>query len=116
MPVSHAHAACWRFTEGSRRRLFRGAPRSAPHQPGIPRGRDSAPGTRLLNPSAGACSQPIQPRTTIALFVSVRQDVHQLIRLRTLLGALLSCRNEYVGYPHAYALANLAWLFVVGGS
>ena len=41
---------------------------------------------------ADACSHPVQPCSTIVLFVSVRQDVHQLIGLRALLGALRSCR------------------------
>jgi hypothetical protein len=49
---------------------------------------------------ADACSHPVQPCSTIVLFVSVRQDVHQLIGLRALLGALRSCRIEDVAGPY----------------
>lgn len=81
-----ARARC-RFTEGSRRRLFHGAP-DQHHTSRDPQRHRQRSGTRLTEPSA----DPKQPRTTIALSVSARQDVHQLIRLRTLLGALRSCR------------------------
>jgi hypothetical protein len=58
---------------------------------------------------ADACSHPVQPCSTIVLLVSVRQDVHQLIGLRALLGALRSCRNEGVAYARVDAQACITF-------
>ena len=52
---------------------------------------------------ADARSHPMQPCATMALLVSIRQDVLQLIGLWALLGGLRTCRNEGVLEVGAYA-------------
>lgn len=54
-----------------------------------------------------ARSHRIQPGATIALLVSIVQDVLRLIRPRALFGSLRSCRNEYFMRAHIYAQTGI---------